>query len=81
MWRYAVRSKLVLEHLNVNAITRQYMLGPIIYAALIGVAFVSGVACLVVSALYAIYFALPPRLWRREPRAQGPPNPAYELHE
>jgi uncharacterized membrane protein len=65
MWRYAVRAKLVKDHLNVAAITRQYALGPIMYAVLVVIAMYSGVGCLVVSALYALYFALPPRLWRR----------------
>jgi uncharacterized membrane protein len=65
MWRYVVRARAVSEALDVQAITRQYALGPIMYAVLVGVAWFSGVVCLVVSALYAIYFALPPRLWRR----------------
>lgn len=68
MWRYAVHAKLVIEHLNVVAITRQYSLGPIMYAVLVVVAMFSGVWCLVVSALYALYFALPPRLWQRKAR-------------
>ena len=65
MWRYAVRARIVLEHLNVAAITRQYAMGPIMYAALVGVAAWSAVWCLVMSALIAVYFALPPRLWAR----------------
>ena len=65
IWRYAVRSRLVDEHLDVPAITRQYAAGPILYAILIGVGVIDAVACLVVSALIALYFLLPPRLWRR----------------
>ena len=65
IWRYAVRSRLVDEHLDVPAITRQYAAGPILYAILIGVGAIDAVACLVVSALIALYFLLPPRLWRR----------------
>ena len=65
MWRYAVRSKLVVEDLNVELITKQYSLGPIMYAALVGVAFYSGTWVLIVSAVFAMYFALPPRIWKR----------------
>ena len=72
MWRYVVRAKAVDEHVNVPAITRQYALGPVMYAALVGVAWLNGAACLVVSALYAVYFALPPRLWMRNRTAEGP---------
>lgn len=68
MWRYAVRMRLVSEHLDVDAITRQYMLGPVMYGVLVAIAFWSALAVLVVSALYALYFALPPRLWQRRAR-------------
>ncbi|HJQ19691.1 MAG TPA: TMEM175 family protein [Gemmatimonadaceae bacterium] len=65
MWRYAVRARLVANDLNVASITRQYALGPLMYAVLVVVAFVNDVAVLAVSALYAVYFALPPRIWQR----------------
>ena len=65
MWRYAVWAKVVREHLNVAAITRQYMMGPVFYGILFGVAFLSAVWCLVLSFLIALYFALPPSLWAR----------------
>lgn len=65
MWRYACRVKIVHEHLNVIAITKQYALGPIMYAGLAVVAFFSAVWCLVLSILFALYFALPPSLWSR----------------
>jgi uncharacterized membrane protein len=65
MWRHAVRAKLCAEHLDVQAITRQYAFGPIFYAALIGVGAINGLACLIVSAAIAFYFLLPPKLWRR----------------
>ena len=71
MWRYAVHAKAVNEHVNVPAITRQYALGPLMYAALVGIAWLNGAACLVVSALYAVYFALPPRLWMRNRIPEG----------
>jgi uncharacterized membrane protein len=67
MWRYAVRVRIVTDDANVAAITRQYALGPILYAALVGVAFLDAEWCLVLSALIALYFALPPSLWNRGP--------------
>lgn len=69
MWRYAVRARIVNDDLNVNAITRQYALGPILYAALVIAAFFSAEWCLALSILFALYFALPPSLWSR---ATGP---------
>ena len=64
MWRYAVRAKLVAEHPDVQAIRRQQLAGPILYAVLIGVAALNAVACLLLSTAIAFYFILPPRLWR-----------------
>jgi len=69
MWRYAVRTNVVREHLDVAAITRQYAMGPVFYGILIGVAMLSAVWCLVLSALIAVYFALPPSLWARRAKA------------
>jgi uncharacterized membrane protein len=65
MWRYSVRSQLVAEHLDVVGITRQYAAGPVLYGLLIVVGALSSIACLVLSAAIAIYFLLPPRLWRK----------------
>jgi uncharacterized membrane protein len=65
MWRYAVKAKAVAAHLDVESITRQYALGPVMYAGLVAAAFINGTVVLIVSALYAVYFALPPKLWRR----------------
>ena len=65
MWRYACRAGIVYEHLNVILITRQYALGPLLYALLVIVAFFSAEWCLVLSILFALYFALPPSLWNR----------------
>lgn len=69
MWRYAVRMKLCAVDVDVAAITRQYAIGPVMYLVLVGVAFINGTVALVLSALYAVYFALPPSLWRRRSRA------------
>jgi uncharacterized membrane protein len=71
MWRFAVRSRAVLEHVDVPAISRQYMMGPVFYAALVVLSFASAVWCLVTSALIALYFALPPSLWRRKHSRAG----------
>jgi uncharacterized membrane protein len=65
MWRYVCRAKIVYEHLNVIAITKQYALGPIMYALLVIVAFFSAEWCLALSILFAVSFALPPSLWSR----------------
>ena len=64
LWRYVVRKKLCAEHADVPSITRQYAFGPVFYAATAAVAWYSATACLVASGLLAVYFALPPRLWR-----------------
>ena len=69
MWRYACRAKIVYEHLNVIAITKQYALGPIMYAVLVMVAFFSAEWCLALSIVFALYFALPPSLWSRRSSA------------
>jgi uncharacterized membrane protein len=65
MWRYAIRRKIVSEEVNAAGITRQYALGPIMYAVLVAIAFFSAEWCLAMSIVYALYFALPPSLWRR----------------
>ena len=65
MWHYAVRARIVNDEVNAAAITKQYSLGPILYAVLVGVAFFDAEWCLILSAFIALYFALPPSLWRR----------------
>jgi uncharacterized membrane protein len=65
MWRYAIRRKIVGEEVSAAGITRQYALGPIMYAVLVAIAFFSAEWCLTMSIVYALYFALPPSLWRR----------------
>jgi len=54
-----------VQHVHVDSITRQYAMGPLLYAGTLAVAALSATACLIVSAVIAIYFALPPRLWQR----------------
>lgn len=65
LWRYAIRIKAVGDDDNVGAITRQYSTAPVIYTGLLATALVSADVCLVISALYALYFASPPSLLRR----------------
>jgi uncharacterized membrane protein len=65
MWRYAIGRKIVSAEVSAAGITRQYALGPIMYAVLVAIAFFSAEWCLTMSILYALYFALPPSLWRR----------------
>jgi uncharacterized membrane protein len=62
---YATSARLMGDHRDVGGIKRQYAIGPLMYLVLIGIAVWSGAACLVVSTLYGVYFALPPRLWQR----------------
>jgi len=66
LWRYVVRQALCAEHADVASISRQYALGPVLYAATAAVAWYSAAACLVASGLLAVYFALPPRWWRSD---------------
>ena len=67
MWRYAVKAKLTKAHLDVDAITRQYAGGPVFYGVLVAIGAINAVACMTVSTAIAIWFALPPRLWQRQP--------------
>ena len=46
-------------------ITRQYRWGPVFYFIAILIGLASGTAVLIWSALLAIFFALPPKLFRR----------------
>jgi uncharacterized membrane protein len=71
MWRYAVHARLVAHDVNVDLITKQYALGPLMYAVLVGVAVLSGTWVLILSATCALYFALPPKIWQR--RSPAPP--------
>ena len=68
LWRYAVRVDAVVQHSNVDGISRQYAIGPLMYGILVVIGYYSADWCLVISVLYALYFALPPSLWRRSRR-------------
>jgi uncharacterized membrane protein len=64
-WRYAIRNgRLIGEHVEaarVNALSRQYAVGPAAYAIGLALAFVSPAACLVWLSVLALFFALPER--------------------
>lgn len=68
MWRYAVRRRLVDDLVHAEAIAKQYLLGPVMYGLLVVVAFFGAKWCLALSILYALYFALPPSLWKKTDR-------------
>ena len=65
LWRYASYKNRLLDPasdpLAVQAISRQYLFGPLFYLVAFGLAFVSGVASLAVNLLLAVFFALPAR--------------------
>ena len=68
LWQYATRRPGIIrpeKSEEARAITRQYIWGPLFYFVAILLALLSGTAVLIWSALLAIYFALPARLWVR----------------
>ena len=65
LWRYAIRIGAINDLDDPGALTRQYSTAPLLYTVLLATAFVSAELCLIISALYAIYFASPPALWGR----------------
>jgi uncharacterized membrane protein len=64
LWWYAMRSGRVPHAGRAHPITRQYATGPLLYTIMFLVGIVNATACLILSTLLAIYFALPPRLWQ-----------------
>jgi len=71
MWAYASRDRRLLsadaEQKQVDAITRQYRFGPILYLSAFGLAFVSAQASLAVCIGLAVFFAVPSGLLHRAP--------------
>ena len=65
MWRYAVQRSLVTDPVHAAAIARQYSFRPVMYGLLVAIAFFGAKWCLGLSIAYALYFALPPSLWRK----------------
>jgi uncharacterized membrane protein len=64
-WRYAIwNGRLLGEHVEparVNALSRQYAVGPAAYAIGLVLAFVNPAACLVWLGILAVFYALPER--------------------
>jgi uncharacterized membrane protein len=73
LWRYASYKNRLLdpgsELLEVQAISRQYAFGPLLYLVAFGLAFVSGVASLALNLSLAVFFALPARKPRSTPNS------------
>ena len=68
LWWYARHTAGVIprdKEEEAARITKQYIWGPVFYFIAILIALASGTAVLIWSALLAIYFALPPRLFRK----------------
>lgn len=79
LWRYAsYHNRLLAKNADtraVNAITRQYWFGPVIYLVAFILALFNTPASLILNFLLALFFALPPRL----PRSLS--EPSYEPSE
>jgi uncharacterized membrane protein len=78
LWRYAsYRNRLLGRDADphaVKAISRQYLIGPLIYLVVFGVAWINTLACVVLSFVLALFFALPGRPLRellQEREAEG----------
>ncbi len=65
LWRYAsYRNRLLGKNVDsrfVAAISRQYSFGPLLYLVIFGAAWISTLACIILSFILAIFFALPSR--------------------
>lgn len=65
LWRYAAyRNRLLGKNADVRSVTaisRQYLFGPLLYLIIFGVSWISTSACVILSFILAIFFALPGR--------------------
>lgn len=65
LWRYAVHHNRLLgknvDSQSVAAISRQYLFGPLLYLIVFGVAWINTLACIILSFILALFFALPDR--------------------
>ena len=65
LWRYASYHHRLLgknvDARSVEAISRQYLFGPVLYLIIFGVAWINTLACIILSFILAIFFALPGR--------------------
>jgi hypothetical protein len=69
LWRYASHRNRLLDKdadpIGIAAISRQYVFGPFVYMVTFGLAWISVPACIILSLLIALFFAVPgfsPRL-------------------
>jgi uncharacterized membrane protein len=71
LWRYASYHNRLLgkdaDPRAVTAISGQYLFGPILYIILFGVAWINTLACIILSFIIALFFALPGRPLRSLP--------------
>jgi uncharacterized membrane protein len=78
LWHYAAYKNRLLDPRSdpreVQSITRQYALGPLIYLAAFGLAFFSATASLALNMLLALSFALPGRMSRSVSSSEGGTN-------
>ncbi len=65
LWRYAAyRNRLLGKNVDshsVAAISRQYLYGPLLYLIIFGVAWINTLACIILSLILVLFFALPDR--------------------
>ncbi len=65
LWRYAAYHNRLLgknvDSQSVAAISRQYLFGPLLYLIVFGVAWINTLACIILSFILALFFALPDR--------------------
>ncbi|HCI81105.1 MAG TPA: DUF1211 domain-containing protein, partial [Ktedonobacter sp.] len=63
LWRYASYHHRLLgknvDARSVEVISRQYLFGPFLYLIIFGVAWINTLACIILSFILAIFFALP----------------------
>lgn len=63
LWRYASsHNRLLGENVDshsVEAISRQYLFGPLLYLIIFAIAWVNTLACIILSFILALFFALP----------------------
>lgn len=80
VWRYATyRGRLLGKDADmraVAAISRQYIFGPLLYILAFALAWINSPASIALDLLFALFFALPPRLSRHTAPAQNPMNPS-----
>ncbi len=67
LWRYAVSRQLLDKSLSASAamISRQYAVGPLMYAPCLALAFVDMRVSVGMNVALAIYFALPPSMVKK----------------